>query len=50
MFVKEFSMIWPGDIVFYPTWPIFELGLEIVKTNILTKFHQNRVENVASRV
>ena len=26
------------------------LGLDIVKTNILTKFHQNRVANVASRV
>ena len=29
---------------------ILELGLDIVKTNILTNFHQNRVANVASRV
>jgi len=50
MFVKEFSMIWPGDLGFYPTWPIFELDLDIVKRNILTKFHKNRVANVASTV
>jgi len=34
---QEFSKIWPGDLDFHPTWPIFELGLDIVKTNILTK-------------
>ena len=46
----EFPMIWPGDLVFDPTWPIFKLGLEIAQTNILNKFHQNRVANLASRV
>jgi len=54
MFEKEISKIWPGDLVIDPTWPIFELGLDIVKTlskqNILTKFHQNQVARVASRV
>jgi len=50
MFVTEFFQIWPGDLVFDPTWPIFELGLDIVKTNILTKFDQNWVANVASSV
>jgi len=28
----------------------YELCLDIAKTNILTKFHQNQVTNVASRV
>jgi len=50
MFKKEFSKIWPGDLVFDLTWPIFKLGLDIIKTNLLTKFHQNRAANVASRV
>jgi len=50
MFETEFSKIWPGDLVFDPTWPIFKLGLDNVKTNILTKFDQNWVANVASRV
>jgi len=47
---QEFPKIWPGDLVFEPTWPIFELGLEIADTNILIKFHQNRVAHLASRV
>ena len=50
MFKKEFSKIWPRDLVFDLTWPIFEPGLDIIKTNLLTKFHQNRVANVASSV
>jgi len=29
---------------------IFELGLDIAKTNILTKFHKNRITNEVSRV
>jgi len=47
---QEFPKICPGDLVFDPTWPIFELGLDIAKTNILIKFHQNRVANLASRL
>ena len=50
MFVKEFSKIWPSDLVFDLTWPIFKLGLDIFKTNIQTKFYQNWVTNVAARV
>ena len=38
---QEFPKIWPGDLVFDQTWHIFELGLDIVETNILTKFHKN---------
>ena len=61
-FIKIWSQIWPleskqkfskichRDLVFDPAWPIFELGLDIVKTNILIKFHQNWVANVASGV
>jgi len=43
----ELSKIWTGDLLVNPTWPIFEFGLEIAKTNILIKFHQNRVANLA---
>ena len=56
-----FPKIWPSDLHegFDPAWPTFELvldivifnlSLNIVKTNILTKFHQNRITNVVSRV
>jgi len=44
---QEFPKICPGDLVVDTTWLIIELGLEIGKTNILIKFHQNRVANVA---
>ena len=47
---QDFPKIWSGDLVFDPTWPIFEPSLDIVETNILTKFHQNQVGNVASSV
>jgi len=47
---QEFPKIWTCDLVFDQTWHIFEVCLDIVKTNILTKFNQNRVANVASRV
>ena len=33
---QEFPKIYPGDLVFDQTWPIFELDLDIFKTNILT--------------
>jgi len=50
--LTKFPKIWTGDLVFEPTWPVFELGyiLEIAKTNILIKFDQNRVANVVTRV
>jgi len=47
---QEFSKSWPGDLVFDPTWHIFEFGLDIVKLNILTKFDENRIANLATRV
>ena len=31
--------IWPSDLVFDPTWPIFKLDLDIIKTNILVEYH-----------
>ena len=34
------SKIWPSDLVFDRTWPIFILILEIVKASILTKFNE----------
>ena len=42
----RFSKIWPSDLVFDPTWPIFELVQDFIKTNILTKFHDYQTENV----
>ena len=38
------------DQVFDPTWPIFKLIQDFIKTNILTKFHDYRTENVACSV
>ena len=46
---EGFSKIWPGDLVFDPTWPIFELVRDIIQKNILTNFHEYPTENVASR-
>ena len=46
---QGFSKIWPSDLVFDPTWPNFELVQDFNKTNILTKFYEDRTENVASR-
>ena len=44
------SLICPGDLVFDPMWPSFELDLEIIKTNILGKIHDDCFKNVTSRV
>ena len=46
---QGFSIIWPGDLVFTPSWPRFELNLDIINTNILNKVHKDPFENVASR-
>ena len=43
-------MIWAGDLVFDLLWPILEPNLEVIKINILTKFHEDIVINVTSRV
>ncbi|KAH3781507.1 hypothetical protein DPMN_159337 [Dreissena polymorpha] len=39
-----------GGHVFPPTGPIFKLIQDIIGTNLLTKFHEDRKINVASRV
>ena len=39
--VLSFLLIWPGDLVFDPSWPSFKLDLEIDKTNILSKIHDD---------
>ena len=46
----RFSMIWPTDLMFVPTWPIFELDRDNVKMIILSKFDDDRTKTVASRV
>ena len=43
------SKIWPGDLVFDPTWPSFKLMWDIFEANILIKFHEYLTENVACR-
>ena len=35
---QGFKEIWPSDIVFDPTWPMFEIDRDITKRNILVKF------------
>ena len=47
---QGFSKIWPSDLVFDQTWPIFQLFWDFIETYILTKFHDYQTENVASRV
>ncbi|KAH3833764.1 hypothetical protein DPMN_107080 [Dreissena polymorpha] len=39
----------PGGHVFQPTSIIFELVQDIIRMNLLTKFHEDRTINVASR-
>ena len=45
-----FSMSWPPDLVFDPTWTKFELDRDIVKMIILSKFDDDWTKTVASRV
>ena len=45
-----FSMIWPTDFVFDPTWPIFELVRDTFKIIILSRFDDDWTKTVASRV
>ena len=47
---QGFSKVWGSDLLFDPTWPIFIFVRDFRKTNILTNFHDNLTENVASRV
>ena len=48
--IKGFPLIWPGDLVFDPKWPSFELDLKNIKTNILSKIHDDCLKNVTARV
>ena len=48
--LQGFSFFLPSDLVFDPAWPSFELDRGIIGTNLLTKFHEDRTRNVASRV
>ena len=43
-------MVWPGDLVFDPMSPSFKPDLEINKTNILSKIHDDCLKNVTARV
>ena len=47
---QGFPLIWPGDLTFDPKWPTFELDLEIIKTNILSKIHDDCFKHVTARV
>ena len=47
---QGFLLIWPGDLVFDPKWPSFKLDLEITKTNMLSKIHDDCLINVTTRV
>ena len=46
---QGFSKILTCDLVFDPTWTIFELIRDFIRTNLLTNFHDNQTENVDSR-
>ena len=47
---QGFLLIWPSDLVFHPKWPSFKLDLELIKTNILSKIHDDCFKNVTARV
>ena len=48
--LQDFPLIWPGDLVFDPTWPSFKFDLEIIKTNILCKIHDDCFKNMITRM
>ena len=43
-------LIWPDDLFFDPKLPSFELDLELIKTKILSKIHDDCFKNVTARV
>ena len=47
---QGFLLIWPGDLVFDSKWPSFKPDLEIIKTNILSKIHDDCLKNVTTRM
>ena len=42
---QGFSKIWPSDLVFDPTWPIFKVIQDFIKTKVLTKFYSPKIAN-----
>ena len=46
---QGFEEIWPSDLVFKLTWPIFKYDWDIIMLNILVKFHEEWSKTVASR-
>ena len=48
--LTRFSAGLDRDLVFDTTWPSFKLDLEIIKTNILSKIHDNCLKNLTARV
>ena len=44
------SKIWPSDLVFWPNMTQFRTWPNFIKINILTKFHEDLIKTVASRV
>ena len=48
--LQGLPLIWPSDLVFYHKWPSFQLDLEIIKTNILSKIHDDCFKKVVARV
>ena len=47
---QGFPLVWPGDLGLDPKWLRFELTLEIMKANILSKIHDDYYKNVTSSV
>ena len=48
--LTRFSADLAGDLVFDSKQPSFELDPEIIKTNILSKIHDDCLKNVTARV
>ena len=47
---QAFLLIWPCDLGLDPKWLRFELTLEIMKANILSKIYDDYLKNVISSV
>jgi hypothetical protein len=47
---RFFSIFSWYDVVFNPKWPIFEICLHIVETNILTKFNYDPIKPMTASV
>ena len=48
--LQGFTLIWLGDIVFDLMWPSFKLNLKNIKTNRMSKIHDEYFKNVTSGV